>query len=84
MNSRAVAARALQRVIYQGESLTDVLQHASVSALSVRDQAWVRNACFGCLRWHGRVGAIIRELLAKPLKKADKDAAGVIAEKATA
>ena len=65
--------RSLQRVIYKGESLTDVLQHNSISALSVRDQAWVRNLCFGCLRWHGRLGAILRELLAKPLKKADKD-----------
>ena len=64
---------ALQRVIYQGESLTDVLQHSSIEKLSVRDQAWVRNLCFGSLRWHGRLGAILREMLTKPLKKSDKD-----------
>lgn len=73
MNSRVIAAKILLRVIYQGESLTDVLQHASVSTLSSRDQAWVRNVCFGSIRWHGRLGAVLRELLAKPLKKADKD-----------
>ncbi len=73
MNSRVVAMRVLQRVIYQGESLTDVLQHASIDNLSARDQAWVRNLCFGSLRWHGRLGAILREMLTKPLKKADRD-----------
>ena len=73
MSSRATAARSLQRVIYQGESLTEVLQHKSIQALSTQDQAWVRNVCFGSLRWHGRLGALLRELLAKPLKKADKD-----------
>lgn len=73
MNTRAIASRALQRVTYQGESLTDVFQHASIQSLSVRDQAWVRNVCFGAIRWHGRLGAILRELLDKPIKAADKD-----------
>lgn len=73
MNSRAIAARALQRVTYQGESLTDVLQHKSIVQLTAKDQAWVRNVCFGCLRWHGRLGALLGRMLTKPLKKADKD-----------
>ncbi|MFZ1569123.1 MAG: 16S rRNA (cytosine(967)-C(5))-methyltransferase RsmB [Thiolinea sp.] len=73
MNTRAIAARALQRVTYQGESLTDVFQHSSIQTLSVRDQAWVRNVCFGAIRWHGRLGAILRELLDKSIKSADKD-----------
>lgn len=73
MNTRAIAARALQRVTYQGESLTEVLLHSSIQNLSVRDQAWVRNVCFGAVRWHGRLGAILRELLDKPVKGADKD-----------
>lgn len=72
-NTRAIVARALQRVIYQGDSLTDVLQHVSISSLPPREQAWVRNACFGCLRWHGRLGAVLRQLLSKPLKQTDKD-----------
>lgn len=73
MNSRVVAAKVLLKVVYQGESLTEVLQHATVGALSQRDQAWVRNVCFGSIRWHGRLGAVLRQLLAKPMKKADKD-----------
>ena len=73
MSLRAVAAKCLQRVIYQGESLTDVLQHPSVLQLSPADRAWAQNACFGSLRMHGRLGAILRELLQKPLKPSDKD-----------
>lgn len=73
MSSRIAAMRVLNRVIYQGESLTEVLQHSTVTGLAARDQAWVRNLCFGSLRWHGRLGAILRQMLSKPLKKADKD-----------
>lgn len=73
MKLRALTAKSLQRVIYQGESLTDVLQHTSILQLSADDRAWVQNACFGALRVHGRLGAILRELLKKPLKPSDKD-----------
>ncbi|PID49215.1 MAG: 16S rRNA (cytosine(967)-C(5))-methyltransferase [Proteobacteria bacterium] len=73
MNTRAVAARTLQKVIYQGESLTAVLQHKTVLALALPDRAWVQNACFGTVRWHGRLGAVLHELLSKQLKAADKD-----------
>lgn len=73
MNTRAIAARALQRVSYQSESLTEVLQHSSIQNLTARDQAWVRHVCFGAVRWHGRLGAILRELLDKSIKAADKD-----------
>lgn len=73
MNTRAIAARALQRVRYQGESLTEVLQHSNIQNLPVRDQAWVRHVCFGAVRWHGRLGAILRELLDKSIKASDKD-----------
>lgn len=73
MKTRAIAARALQRVTYQGESLTEFFQHATLQNLSVRDQAWVRHVCFGAVRWHGRLGAILRELLDKPIKASDKD-----------
>ena len=73
MNIRAVAARTLQKVSYQGESLSDALQHSSVLALAPADRAWVQNACYGCVRWHGRLGAILRQLLAKPMKASDRD-----------
>lgn len=73
MNTRALAARSLFRVVYDGDSLTDVLKRPKILNLDVRDQALIRDLCFGCIRWHGRLSAILRHMLAKPLKKADRD-----------
>lgn len=73
MNTRATAARLLQRVIYGGESLTDVLQTTTMAIPEHKDQALLRDLCFGSLRWYVRLNAVIEILLAKPLKKADKD-----------
>lgn len=73
MSTRTTAARFLQRVIYGGESLTEVLQNYACSGLPPKDQALLRDMCFGSLRWHERLSAILDVLLTKPLKKADKD-----------
>ena len=66
-NARAQAARILQRVIYQGESLSRALP-ASVNA-----EPLTSDLCYGCLRWHEPLSALLDELLSKPLKKKDKD-----------
>ncbi|MBU0654370.1 MAG: 16S rRNA (cytosine(967)-C(5))-methyltransferase RsmB [Gammaproteobacteria bacterium] len=73
MSARAIAARLLQRVIYGGDSLTEVLQGYTANNLPSQEQALLRDLCFGTLRWHERLTGIIDELLTKPLKKADKD-----------
>ncbi|HPE61098.1 MAG TPA: 16S rRNA (cytosine(967)-C(5))-methyltransferase RsmB [Thiolinea sp.] len=73
MNIRAVASGALFQVVYQGNSLTEVLQAPRVVALSERDQSWVRNLCFGCVRWHVRLTVVLERLLSRPLKKSDRD-----------
>ncbi len=73
MSARATAARFLQRVIYGGDSLTEVLQGYTGNHIDPQDQALLRDLCFGALRWHERLTAIIDQLLTKPLKKADKD-----------
>lgn len=73
MSVRSVAARCLLLVIYEGESLTEVLQRQAVASLNAQDQALLRDLCFGAVRWHERLNAILALLLAKPLKKADKD-----------
>ncbi len=73
MSARATAARCLQRVIYEGESLTEVLQDRAVASLPHQDQALLRDMCFGALRWHERLSRILALLLSKALKKADKD-----------
>jgi len=64
-NPRASAAKILQRVIYQGESLS--------SALLDAEDPLVRDLCYGSLRWHEPLSALLNELLTKQLKKKDKD-----------
>jgi 16S rRNA (cytosine967-C5)-methyltransferase len=63
----------LQQVIYGGDSLTDVLQQAFVTAVVATEQPLLKDLCFGSLRWHERLSAILSRLLSKPLKAADKD-----------
>ncbi len=64
-NPRTNAAKILQRVIYKGESLSTALQDA--------DEPMVRDLCYGSLRWHEPLSALLNELLSKQLKKKDKD-----------
>ncbi len=70
---RAVAAYCLHQVIYQGRSLTEVLQGDKVTNLEDSDRALVKDICFGSLRWHYVIDIILDKLLAKPLKNKDKD-----------
>ncbi len=64
-NPRTSAAKILQRVIYQGESLS--------SALLDAEDPLVRDLCYGSLRWHEPLSALLNELLTKKLRKKDKD-----------
>ncbi len=64
-NPRTSAAKILQSVIYKGESLSPALQDV--------DDPLVRDLCYGSLRWHEPLSALLNELLTKPLKKKDKD-----------
>ena len=64
-NPRTSAAKILQSVIYKGESLSPALQDV--------DDPLVRDLCYGSLRWHEPLSALLDELLTKPLKKKDKD-----------
>lgn len=73
MSTRATAARLLQQVIYAGDSLTEVLQQPLAQTVVATEQALLRDICFGTLRWHERLSAILKQLLGKPLKAADKD-----------
>jgi len=65
INARASAAKILQRVIYNGESLS--------TALPTDSEPLTRDLCYGCLRWHEPLSAILDQLVSKPLKQKDKD-----------
>lgn len=73
MNSRALAARLLQRVLYHGTSLTEALLDPAVQQLPVQERSLLRDLCFGTLRWQPRLQVILQHLLSKPFKAADKD-----------
>ena len=64
-NPRTTAAKILQAVIYKGESLS--------TALADNESPMVSDLCYGSLRWHEPLSAIVNELLSKPLKQKDKD-----------
>ncbi len=72
-NPRAVAAKSLHQVIYQGKSLTEVLQNEAIKALGDTERSLVKDLCFGSLRWHYAIDIMLDTLLTKPLKKKDKD-----------
>jgi len=67
-NLRATAALILERVIYGGMSLSQLLIDSDDNIDSL-----VKDLCFGSLRWHERLTAILDQLLSKPLKAKDKD-----------
>ncbi len=67
-NPRVIASKILRKVIYNGESLSPLLANSEEAS-----DPLVRDLCFGSLRWHERLSAILNELLAKPLKNKDKD-----------
>jgi len=67
-NPRLIATHILRRVIYFGESLSPLLANKALAT-----DPLVRDYCFGSLRWHYRLSAILNELMSKPLKNKDKD-----------
>ncbi|MFN3785297.1 MAG: 16S rRNA (cytosine(967)-C(5))-methyltransferase RsmB [Thiothrix sp.] len=73
MNSRALAARLLQQVLYDGTSLTAALLSPALQRLPAQERSLLRDLCFGTLRWQPRLQFILQQLLSKPCKAADKD-----------
>lgn len=70
-NPRLISTKSLRRVIYQSESLSDVLQDESVQ--HSEDKALIQDICFGSLRHFETINAVLDQLLKKPLKEKDKD-----------
>lgn len=79
MNPRTIAANTIHQVIYHGKSLTDVLNKQTTDTittdtkLSSQERAWIKNSCFGSLRWHYQLTALLELLIKKPIKRKDKD-----------
>ncbi len=77
---RAAAAKAIARVSYGGESLTEVMQQTiDANSFSVEDNSLLQALCYGTIRFMPRWQVIIRNAMDKPLKAADSDLSGLIA-----
>lgn len=74
---RAVAAQVVNKVLTQGQSLSQLLPEAS-ALLPERDQALLQELCFGVCRQAHRLERQSRALLRKPLKSRDGEVLALI------
>lgn len=65
-NLRSLAAQAIERVVEQGQSLSNVLPAAQKS-LSEKDSALLQELCFGVLRTLPQLQWIINKLMSRPM-----------------
>jgi 16S rRNA (cytosine967-C5)-methyltransferase len=70
-NPRMAALRALSEVRDSNKNLAD--SEALSQLHDSRDNAFARNLVYGVLRWLNALEWLAAELLAKPLKKRDRD-----------
>ncbi len=70
-NPRAIAAYIIYLVCYDGVSLSDAFLDANVSHLD--DAPFIKELCFGTIRFWISLQAILKDLLERPMKKEDKD-----------
>ncbi|HSN22642.1 MAG TPA: 16S rRNA (cytosine(967)-C(5))-methyltransferase RsmB [Methylomicrobium sp.] len=68
MNLRMLAAKALTRVVADGESLTAALELALTPVQTAQDRALIQALCYGVCRYYHRLDFILNRLLDKPIK----------------
>jgi 16S rRNA (cytosine967-C5)-methyltransferase len=78
MNSRLIAARIINRVLKDGQSLTVALDDALQAVSSCQDRAFIQALCYGVLRQYFRLEFILGQLLKKPLKDVEVKAIALI------
>ncbi|HEX7027755.1 MAG TPA: transcription antitermination factor NusB, partial [Gammaproteobacteria bacterium] len=72
-SERLAAARVLQRVVYEGESLSKSLPAVQQQLADIRLRAYVQAISYGTLRFHHRLSAVLDLLVDRPLKQRDLD-----------
>lgn len=70
MSTRALAAQIIYQVIFAQTSLTEAFEQTKIPD---KDRGFVKEICFGTIRYWITLQAILKNLLEKPLKKEDKD-----------
>ncbi|PIZ05032.1 MAG: 16S rRNA (cytosine(967)-C(5))-methyltransferase RsmB [Gammaproteobacteria bacterium CG_4_10_14_0_8_um_filter_38_16] len=69
-NTRAIATQIIHAVCYDGVSLSEAFE---LEKLPDQDRGFIKEMCFGSIRFWIQLQAILKTLLEKPLKKDDKD-----------
>ena len=73
MNPRALAAEILCRVVRAGLTLDAVLEQRLQRVGQARDRSFVRELCYGALRWFEQLEFLLERYLERPLKPRDTD-----------
>ena len=72
-NPRAVAAKILQQIIFDGRSLSSLIPQQLACIDDSKDKALAQAIVFGVMRWFETLDFITVGLLKSPLKEKDKD-----------
>ena len=73
MDSRALAARILELVLQDGKNLDHAYTELIPASLESRDLAFIKELCYGVLRWYYRLEFFLTRLLNKPIRRQDTD-----------
>ncbi len=73
MNLRARAAKALYRVVDTGLTLDAAMEPSLHGIKGPRDRSFVKELCFGTLRWFDQLEWLLDHCLERPLKPGDAD-----------
>ncbi|MCU0735465.1 MAG: 16S rRNA (cytosine(967)-C(5))-methyltransferase RsmB [Methylotetracoccus sp.] len=68
MNTRAVAADVLARVITGGESLSAVLAEVAPELATAQDRGFLQALTYGVCRWYGDLDFLLGKLAPRPIK----------------
>ena len=78
LGSRATAARILARVLQKGTTLDNAYAELIPPATSRQDQAYIKELCYGVMRWFYRLNFFLDRLTDKPIRRKDTDIRAVI------
>ena len=73
MNSRTLAARVLCRVVNDSTPLDAALGQCLHGIQRPEDRGFVKELCFGALRWFEQLQFLLERYLERPLKRRDTD-----------
>jgi len=73
MNTRYLAAQTVQKVIFNSQSLSEVLPQALAKVNEVTARSAIQDLTYNALRWYFQLNTVLNFLLNSPLKNKDGD-----------